>query len=333
MIYYKESKKVLFETSFIIILLAGVMNGSFAIPMKFISGLVGERIWQYHSIGGLIILPWIFLAFISPKAIHHYALIPPSIWCLIISSGLIFGVGQMCFSYAIERAGVALSFATNLGVGVVIGSLFVVFYKHLFFTYHGLLVVVAVLLIVLGLIMYFFSSRGRAKTSSGNITFLSAWLLAACAGTASGLQNIAFIVPITNEQSLFTNENTFWVWPPFLLAASLPMVIGFGSKIKQRYQGAHFIKQAFQAKQLLLIIMMDLLFAGSLALYSLGVDGLLHTQLIVAWPMFMVTIILTTQAWGGLFDKHHHDKKSRTYKRLSITFLVIAIVLLSAGVQ
>lgn len=324
---------MLFETSFIIILLAGITNGSFAIPMKFISGLVGERIWQYHSIAGLIILPWIFLAFISPKAIDHYALIPPSIWCLIISSGLIFGMGQICFSYAIERAGVALSFATNLGMGVVIGSLFVVFYKHLFFTYHGLLVVIAVFMIALGLIMYFLSSRKHVTASPEKITFSSAWLLAICAGTASGLQNIAFIVSISNEQTLFANDNTFWVWPPFLLAAALPMLIGFGCKIKQRYKGANFFRQTIRARQLLPIMMMDLLFTGSLALYSLGVDGLLHKQLIVAWPMFMVTIILTTQAWGGIFDKHHHNKRSRRFKRLSVMFLMAAIVLLSVGVQ
>lgn len=327
---------MLFESSFIIILLAGLMNGSFVIPMKFMPQLITERVWQYHCILGLIILPWILLLFISPKAFSHYTLIAPSIWRLIILSGLVFGIGQLCFSYAIKRTGVALSFATNLGVGVIIGSMFVVFYKHLFFTYHGLLVAIAVLMIILGLAMYFFSSRHHVKaslTQSEKITYYFAWLLAIFAGMASGLQNIAFIVSISHEQTSFNNVNAFWVWPPFLLAAALPMIIGFGCKIRRENKNLNFFRQTIKIKELLLIMTMDLLFTGSLALYSLGVDGLLHSQLIVAWPMFMVTIVLTTQGWGAVFDKHHHNKKSRIHKWISVTFLAIAIALLSVAIQ
>ncbi len=142
-------------TSIVIILpliLAGMMNGSFVVPSKYIQQLSNEEIWLYHSIIGVVLIPWIILFALFPHTFHNYVLLSRSNWLLLILSGFIFGLGQLCFAYTIKFIGMALGFTINLGIGVTIGSLFVILYKSALFSMQGYLALVAILLIVLSLI-------------------------------------------------------------------------------------------------------------------------------------------------------------------------------------
>ena len=323
---------MLFKLSFLGIIFAGVMNGSFTVPAKFIKQLTNEKVWQYHSIFGMAILPWLLLTILSPQAVIKFSQIRFSTWLCIIFGGLIFGVGQICFARAIKKIGLSLSFATNIGIGLVIGSIFVILYKGMLFSFSGGVVVLAVMLILCGLATYYFSNKSalRLNRLEEACTHLKhGWFLAIFAGIASGLQNIVFIISISNEKPLFSHLPSFWVWPPYLLFASIPMIIGFKSKKKLANMPAlsffSILKNSF------LIFLMGLFFVGSLVLYSYGVSHLSHEETIIAWPAFLIPIILTTQFWGWVFD--HQYRNISTLKMISILSLVVAIAILTFQVQ
>ncbi|MBY0377070.1 MAG: hypothetical protein K2Q33_00725, partial [Gammaproteobacteria bacterium] len=218
----------MFET-LLPIILAGLMNGSFVIPSKYVQGLSNDAIWLRHCIIGLIILPCIMLITVAPGSIAFYFLLPKIIIISILLSGIIFGFGQICFMMAIKKIGVGASFSVNLGIGTAIGSIFVALYKKMLFSYSGLFVVLSVLLVIMSLSLYYIGSKSVKDSSplleskQANASFLG-WIFAVIAGSCSGLQNVVFTTVLFSTIDLVKLSNPFWIWPPFLLGAAVPMV-------------------------------------------------------------------------------------------------------------
>lgn len=323
---------MLFETGLLLIISAGLINGSFVVPMRYVKNLTNQKVWFFHSLIGLILIPWLLLALLSPSSFGYYPLLQPNSWLLLLLSGLIFGLGQICFAYAIEKIGIALSFTINLGIGITIGSLFVAFYREVFFTAQGLLATIALLLILTSLIINYYAGIKQTQTKVTqpiSLPYKVGWLLATIAGLASGLQNIAFVI-VAYQTKLQAND-TFWVWPPFLTAAGLFMLGGFGYKlIKTPVSKIYPTPFKTLISNSVLIILMGLFFTGSLVLYSSGMNHLTYREQVIGWPSLMIAIILTTQIWGWIYGETKGlNKQSLFYKLASIILLIIAIAVLS----
>jgi len=317
-----------------LIIFAGLCNGSFVIPARYIKKMAHATIWFYYSIFTLLLMPWLLLFLISPQLIHHYALLNRGPFLFLIMSGLIYGLGQSCFIYAIDIIGVALSFAISLGVGLIIGSLFVVFDRSEFFTHQGYLVTLSVLLIATALAMQYLASRNNssksASTTTAHKSYGIGWLLALLTGFANGLQNIAFVVTAFHGNAQVQTSNSYWVWPIFLSAAACPMLIVFWYKAKMdKIPISMDHTPFFDKKNLFLLILMSFLFTGSLALYSTGMSLLSSAQQIIGWPIFMVCIILISQAWGLFFGEMKKQAiKNKMYSFSSIALLIISMIIL-----
>lgn len=321
---------MLSKYTILLIIVAGIMNGSFVIPAKFISRMKNENVWLWHSLIGIGIIPWLLLLIIGPHSVTAYATIPWSLFVFLITSGFIFGIGQVGFAYAIETIGVGLSFTTNISLGVIIGSMFVVFYRGLFFSGAGFLVTIAVLLTIASLLISYFSGKQRATvTHAHTVQYKLGWLFCIFTGLTSGLQNICFVVLMTYYHShVGASKNLFWIWPPFLTAAMFTMALGFWYRIKKEHTPT--LEAPKGIKDLSSIILMGLFFTGSLALYSLGMGLLSHRTQIIGWPAFMIAIILTSQIWGWvLLRKQTHTTQINLLRLISIVLLIVGILLLS----
>lgn len=312
-------------SSLFIIILAGALNGSFVIPARFTNFKIGERVWLYHSIIGFILIPWIILFFLQPHAFEFYRRLSDHIFLGLILSGLFFGLGQVCFFNAIEKIGIGLAFTINISLGVIIGSMFGVFFKHLLFTNEGLLVTTAVLLILASLLINYFSDKQPKHLNGAHYTL--GWILALITGITSGLQNITFLsVAFYNTRLMTQHSNNFWVWPPFLLAAAVVMLISFRYKLSRI---SIKTSKALTLKNIVFVTLMGLFFTGSLALYSKGASNLSQQNHIIAWPAFMISIILVCRFWGRIYDRNFRQHSNSTLNILSIALLLTAILLLA----
>ncbi len=313
---------------------AGLINSTFVIPPRYIQHVPMEKIWFIYTIMGLLILPWIYLTPTFSDAIHLYLSLDKSIFMFLLFIGILFGISQVCFSYALRYVGIALSFSVNLGISVVIGSLYVIFYRHLFFTKNGLIATFAVFLIVCGLIMHYFVSKKNQATQShpadGQIHRIG-WLLAISAGIGSGLQNIAFVTTLSYAPTTAQTLSSFWVWPPFLLAAAIPMLTLYwlkGNKFSLRPNMQ--MSKIILFKNLFLITLMGAFSTGSLSLYSFAINRLSPAEQIIGWPTFMVSIILCSQWWEWFYlDKIEKNKPINPYKIVTISLYICAIIILT----
>lgn len=318
------------------IIVAGLMNGSFAIPARHLPQNHTHTLWFYHSILGLGIIPWIMLAAFWPEIFQHYLHFPPLILACVLSSGLVFGLGQICFVHAISTIGMALSFAINLGLDVTIGSLFVVFYQSQLMTEQGFFVMTAIVLILSALTLSYHAGKIKTETQSSiapeQNQYITGWILAAIAGVASGFQNISFFWVAFHAHTIFEQDNAFWVWPPFLIAAAIPMAWAFLKKMQAsgtsfHSEHAHFLT----LKNLGSLTVMGLFFTGSLAIYSGTMGYMTPQQRTLGWPAFTVSIILASQIWGLVYKENPNTGfKIRLYQLISLFFLVGAIFILAS---
>lgn len=324
---------MLIKSNILFIIFAGLMNGSFVIPSRFIQNTSHEKTWIYHSVIGLVIIPWLILALVYPGAIHNYGSLSPYILLILVASGFIFGLGQVCFSYAIEAIGIALSFAINLGIGVTIGSMFLIFYNAKFFTEQSVFVIFSIIFIVCSLLIHYLSGRKHQSPhySLNKLSYRSGWILAILTGLTSGLQNITFVIVAFHLKTLFQATNSFWVWPPFLTAAAIPMFLGFIYRINRNSPLPKKNELFLNFNNIILIALMGLFFTGSLAMYSSGMSDLPHSQQIIGWPAFMVSIIFASQIWGLLFKETRiTSTSSKIYLIFSVVLLISAIILLAS---
>ncbi len=101
----------------------GVLHGSFALPMKKMAAWKWENTWLIYSISGLVVLPLLLAWLTVPPFLEAVAGTGAATLALIVLCGAGWGAGSTLFGLAIDRAGMALTFAIVLGITSSLGSL------------------------------------------------------------------------------------------------------------------------------------------------------------------------------------------------------------------
>src|SRR5580700_7435507 len=106
-----------------VVTLAGILQGSFAVPMTRMSAWRWENSWVLFALFGLIVFPWIINFATVPNVTSVYAGASTSTLIKVFVFGLLWGVGATLFGLGISRVGMALGFALILGITASFGSL------------------------------------------------------------------------------------------------------------------------------------------------------------------------------------------------------------------
>ena len=79
-----------------------------------------------------------------------------------------------------------------------------------------------------------------------------------------------------------------------------------------------------------LVVIMGLLWLGSIVVYGQGVEKIGALGLVVGWPVFMSGAVIASAAWGSLFGEWKNSGKTAKISMMSGVFcLMIAITILS----
>src|SRR5881394_4676016 len=146
---------------------AGVLNGSFATPTRFMTRWKWENVWALWAVLAMFVLPWIVALATVPHLFATYqadevrhALL------LVILFGAGYGIAAICFGLGVEALGIALNFAIALGTATAVGSAIPLFWFHSqsVFTRQGLLIETGIAVIVMGIVLC--GIAGRSKESA-----------------------------------------------------------------------------------------------------------------------------------------------------------------------
>jgi len=148
-----------------VVFLAGILNGSFAAPMKRIAGWHWENSWMVFAISGLLVFPWIVTFATVPNVAGVYAGASSSTLTKVLLFGLLWGVGATLFGLGISRVGMALGFALILGITASFGSLLplAILHSDQLLARRGLALIAGTVVMLLGLVFLALAGRTRER--------------------------------------------------------------------------------------------------------------------------------------------------------------------------
>lgn len=324
-------------------MLGGIINGSFALPAKHAKPWQFENIWLNYAIWAFLILPWLIVFMLEGNVWSVYNATPSDFLLILMIGGMLFGIGQVCFALALNNIGLGLGFLINIGLGTALGVLLPLAFIHpeQLFSAFGLTTQLALLFIFIGLFLSYRAGKLRDALSpqsteikSSKNHYLLGVILAMLAGVFSAGQNFTFAAThsmqgIALDQGAHPLAASTVIWPLFLLFAFIPYAI-YMIYLHRKNHSLGAYRLPHFPRNMLLALVMGTFWYGSLIFYSQSSLLLGKLGPVVAWPLFMVLIILTSSFWGWR-DKEWvgASKQAKSYALLSVGSLVVAVVILA----
>lgn len=101
---------------------AGVMNGAYPLALRYLR-LPPNTIWLMFSVFTFLIAPWVSLFLLNPHFLSILPLISVRDMIILSLGGFSFGIGMLLFTFGLRFVGIGITFALNIAVGTLIGSL------------------------------------------------------------------------------------------------------------------------------------------------------------------------------------------------------------------
>jgi L-rhamnose-H+ transport protein len=337
----------------LLILVAGVVNGSYALPSKYMGRWRFENIWLQFALWTFVILPWTLMLLVEPDIIGIYRAAPSSLLRLMLAGGFAFGVGQVCFALAFDMIGMGLSFVINVGLGMSLGFLLPLLIQHPreIPTPFGLATLLGTALAILGLLFSNHAGRLRDRErkkveAPGNMKggalqargrrHATGVLLTVLTGLTSAGQNAVFSMTAGLQQlAARMGADSFAassiLWPGFLSSAFVPFAF-YTLYLHRRNRSFALYKDAGSAKYHFFAVLMGVGWYGSLALYSKASQMIGALGPLAGWPMFMALIILTSNFWGWRHGEWEDSGASaQRVIKWGLACLVGSVVVLGCG--
>lgn len=298
---------------FALVLLAAVMNGAYAIPMRFMSRWKWENIWLIWTMLSLWVLPVLMTVAAVPHPVEVYAQTSWGTLLRMALMGLLWGTGVLLLGMSFPRVGVAVGAAVGLGCAAAMGTLLPVLYGNAppLSRSTSISIALGVLAVLLGVAICGYAGRARElRQATGTMILgrsLQGFLLAAVGGTLTAALNLALAAGSSISISLLQQEpspsiSSIAVWLPVLIAGGIPGIL-YTSILLSRNSTAGLFRIEKSTSYWPLILMMAGLWLGSIVVYGNGVTKIGALGLVVGWPTFMSGAVIASAAWGAAFGE------------------------------
>ena len=293
---------------------AGVLNGSFATPTRFMNRWKWENIWALWAFLAMLILPWATAFMTVPHLLALYS--APELrqaFLLVLLFGAGYGVAAICFGLGIAAIGIALNFAIALGTATAVGSAIplVWFHSESIFTRQGFVIEAGIALVIAGIVLCGIAGRAKEREQARQVNgaksatssqFAKGLALALVAGAGSALQNfgLAFGAPLLHRATELGAGQSYQssvIWAPLLTATLVPYLLFCARLWKKNHSWNLFFAPGTQRYWFFGLVMGALWFS-SLVVYGAAAAKMADLGPVLGWPLFMSAIILTSNIWG-----------------------------------
>jgi L-rhamnose-H+ transport protein len=322
----------------VLLIIAGVMNGSFTLPMKFTKQWQWENTWLVWTIWALVIFPPVLTLATIPHVGSVYGSMAPEVVLTVAACGAGWGISQVFFGLAVESVGIALAFSVILGLSAAVGSLVPLIRSKsaTMFTQQGVLVMCGVALVLTGVGICAVAGRKREaklgkSVAAQKASLAQGLLFCIVSGVGSALVGIGFDSgKAASDAARQFGASALWspmaIWLPLMMAGGIPNLIYTIYLVRKNRTGNLFQLPATGSYWLLAGIM-GVFWFGSTLMYGIAVSPLGTS---VAWPIFMSLIVIVASIWGVLTGEWRGTgKRPLQIMYGGVAVLVLAIYVLS----
>lgn len=329
----------------LMVLFGGLMEGSFALPMKLIKTWRWEHTWMIYSVVGLVVIPWAVAAATVPDLLSVYHSVPGRVLLVTALFGAAWGIANVLFGLAVPMVGMSLSFAVVVGMSASLGSLVPLFFSnsgHLL-SNSGIIVLAGVLLTSIGLVLLGMAGREREQSQPRGTTearpanrFAVGMAFCVVAGLLAPMLNYSFafgaaITSAAVERGTSPTSAVNAIWA-IALAGGFISNGGYCLILLNKNRTWTNFRQDRALAEFSLAASMGLLWTGGILFYGWGATGMGNLGAAVGWPIFQGTMIVCSSLLGVMFGEWRGA--SARFLRLNkagLAAIVAAIVVLSIG--
>ncbi len=327
-----------------LLVVAGVMNASFTIPMKFTKKWAWENTWAVWSVYSLLILPAVVAYLTVPNLGTVYSQAGTRNVLLVAVCGFAWGIAQVLFGLAVDSIGVALAFAIVLGLSAAIGSLIPLIQLHpdKIFTPAGLGVIAGVILVVAGVAVCAVAGHKREKAAGterhSRMPFSTGLACAILSGLGAAARNfgVAFggaVIRSARSTGTSTNWTINAVWLPLMVAGAIPSLVYCFYLMRKNNTSGNYSISGTTSYWGLAAIMAFFWFASTI-MYGVASGKLGELGPVLGWPFFMSLIVIMASVMGGITGEWKNAGKTPIRVQIAgVAILVIAVVVLSRAGQ
>jgi L-rhamnose-H+ transport protein len=334
-------------TGFAIILLAGLLQGLFALPMKFARGWNYENIWLIFAATGLVIFPWMLTAATVPHLPSVYRATPTPVLLAILGFGLCWGAGATLTGLGVRMLGIGLGLAIILGLSASVGSLIplLVLTPEKIDTYQGHIYLGGTAIMLVGIA---FGARAgylreretaaamQEEERSGRGSFLAGLMVVTASGLLSSSLNFCYAFGgAAMDQARALGGSPLW---SSNVITALATTGGFFANfaycvylLRKNSTAGRFWSVALRRNWIYGAVMGAFWFGGQ-ALYGLGISRVGDFGTVLGWPLLMGMIIITSNLAGFLTGEWTGTSRtSRGYLALGMILIICALGVLALG--
>lgn len=318
--------------------LAGIMNGSYAFPVRY-SKLPQSTLWLIFSIFTFLIAPWVAVFLMNSQIKTILSLLPITDILILSIGGLFFGIGMVLFTFSLRFVGMGVSFLLNISAGTIIGSLLpvILLRPEKLLSLVGIIQIIGLLFFIGGTITAALASLKRDQNLDHNSQFKGKHFIGISLGVLSGLLTSAqgfvysYTLPSIKQISLLVTQPLLAASTPWIFifnAAFIPYFLFFLWKNITEKNLSNLSR--FTLTEIFYLLIMTIFYFGSIILFSKASTLLGDMGSVIAWPILMIIIILTSNFWG--FVQHEWQNAGKLairYELCSISCLIIATAILA----
>lgn len=321
------------------LVLAGMMNASFTLPMKFMRRWSWENTWFAWTILALLLLPALVTVGTVPQLNRIYAASPRPIVLDVLICGAGWGVAQVLFGLAVDGIGIALTFSLVMGISAVMGTLeplarlnpgrLNAAAGHQIAAGEGLLLSGVLLCAVAGRMREMLQKR-RTNTSTGTALGL---ILAVLCGFGAAFVNIGFsigapLMQVARNVGVGPVRASAVVWMPLLFAGAVPNLLYCLWLLQRNKSGEKFRRENLGYWGLALV--MATCWFGSTFLYGAATTMIGSWGPILGWPVFMSLIVIAATLLGvAMGEWENSGKLPIRIQWGGVAMLVLAVFVLA----
>ena len=329
------------------LLIAGVMQGAFPLPMKFAGKWKWEHLWGWYSFLAFIVLPFVIAWLTVPHLGQVYANASSRVLLWIAAFGILWGIGSVLYGLGIDALGMALGFSIMTALTTALGALvpLAVLTPDLLWRRNGLLIIAGNIVTVAGVAVCAYAGEQRDR-QRGNVgtailgptrSFTTALIICIVAGALSATFNFgyAFGEPLVRSATALgaTRDdalNAVWL---LLLPAGGVINLAYCVHLLRRNGSAELLRQG-RVSEWGSGVIMAILWTGSVIVYGWGANALGRLGPTLGWSLWNAILIGTT-VLCGLATREWQDVNGRPIRWLSagVFILIAGMFVLGMGVE
>jgi L-rhamnose-H+ transport protein len=332
----------------VLALVAGIMCGAFALPMKYLGRWTWENVWAIFILISCVLMPIIFVKATAPGFAKILASAPHGAVAAAILAGFAWGFGAIMFGQGVSAVGMSMTNTLVLALSASLGSFLPLglLAPEKLGQPQGHAIILGTLVGIAGIACCGYAGLLREKSQGLDKDKLRGDMvgsarpigvgLALCIG--AGLLSAVFNIGYSSAQpvltaavragySPFAGSNIIWLLT--LTSGAVPNLCFCGYLLTKNKSWKKFAMPA-SGTLYSLVVLMGLLWGGDIFLYGFASPKIGKLGPAIGWPLKLITGLLTANVLGYFIGEWKLTRaQDRRWMVGGLSVLLVAILILA----